>query len=174
MFASLTPIAITHRNADADRISKAVLSLAKLLREQREFVATLTDAEYARKPAGVISGSVGGNIRRCLDHVRALLYAVEFGNFDYDPRKRGTPVESSRCCAMAEIDELLSELRSMPREGADRMLSMSVLVSGDLPAIIVQTSVSSELTYVVSHTIHHNALIGALVRALGENLPERS
>ena len=35
------------------------------------------------------------------------------------------------------------------------------------------STVGRELAYVLSHTIHHNAIIGSMVKALGGVLPER-
>ncbi len=41
------------------------------------------------------------------------------------------------------------------------------------PSIAVPTSLGRELAFVMSHTIHHNALIGVIAKLLGIDVPER-
>jgi uncharacterized damage-inducible protein DinB len=47
------------------------------------------------------------------------------------------------------------------------------MVSAASPAVEVETSVGRELAFVLSHTIHHNALIGVMAMLLGAPLPDR-
>lgn len=173
MVTTLTQIPRPQRLANADRLSNATGPLVGLLRQLSGVVGKLTDSQYTQKPVGVVESSVGGHVRHCLDHVRSLLLAVQSGELDYDLCRRGTPVETSRCCALAEIDELISELRALPADLIDRQLCMSVLLtSGDEP-ILVGTTFGRELAYTLTHTIHHNALIAAMVKTLGGWLPEQ-
>jgi uncharacterized damage-inducible protein DinB len=173
MVSTLTRIPQMHRDADSDRLAKATQPLARLLRQLANVVQHLTDSQYTQKPVGVVESSVGGHVRHCLNHVRSLLSAIELGHLDYDFRRRGTPVETSRCCALAEIDELVSELRALPANLIDRPLSMSVLMTSGEEPIEVRTTVGRELAYTLTHTIHHNALVAAMVKTLGGWLPER-
>jgi uncharacterized damage-inducible protein DinB len=172
MVATLIQIPRIQRMVNADRLSKATGPLIKLLRQLSVVVGKLTDSQYTQKPVGVVESSVGGHVRHCLDHVRSLLLAVETGHVDYDQRSRGTPVETSRCCALAEIDELVSELRALPAGLIDRQLSMSVLLSGGDEPIQVGTTFGRELAYTLTHTIHHNASVAAMVKTLGGWLPD--
>ena len=147
--------------------------LVDLLAQLGQVVERLDDGQYVRKPVGVIESSVGGHVRHCLDHVRSLLVAIETGHLDYDRRERGTAMESSRACAMGEIESLAGALAGLGDEALGRWLSVSVtMASGDEPTD-VPSSVGRELAYVLSHTIHHNALVNAMVRTLGGWLPER-
>jgi hypothetical protein len=167
--AYLPPI----QSHDAARLSRATQPLVALLRQLRSVIEKLTDGQYTQKPVGVVPSSVGGHVRHCLDHVRALLSATETGELNYDLRRRGTPVESSRCCALSEIDELCAELRSLRSDVFDCSLVMSVMMNCDAEPIDVWTTVGREMAFTLSHTIHHNALVAAMVKTLGGWLPER-
>lgn len=159
--------------ASADLRSRMLTPLVELLSQLGQVVERLDDAQYVRKPVGVIESSVGGHLRHCLDHVRSLLAAIETGHLDYDRRERGTAVESSRARAMEEIESLAGALDGLGDETLGRWLAVSVTMSsGDEPTE-VPSSVGRELAYVLSHTIHHNALVSAMVRTLGGWLPER-
>jgi uncharacterized damage-inducible protein DinB len=47
-----------------------------------------------------------------------------------------------------------------------------MLLTATGPTVDVQTSLWRELTFVLSHTIHHNAVIAAMARTLGAVVPE--
>ena len=47
------------------------------------------------------------------------------------------------------------------------------MVSSCLPPTEVETTAGRELAFVLSHTIHHNALIDVMARTLGVPVPDR-
>jgi uncharacterized damage-inducible protein DinB len=147
--------------------------ITMLLRELGEVIERLTDEQYVQKPVGVMPGSLGGHVRHCLDHVTALLGALETGSLDYDRRERGTAVEKSRAAALAAIHHAGNELSQITKEDIRMRLTVRVLMTAEAEAIDVGSTVGRELAYVLSHTIHHNAIIGSMVKTLGGNLPER-
>ena len=159
--------------ADPRRLSRATQPLVGLLRQLADVIARLHDAQYTQTPVGAMAGSVGGHVRHCLDHVRLLLVSVKTGHLDYDDRQRNTPVECSRCCALSEIDELVAHLLHLPVDTMDRPVRLRALLNSTDEPVEVETSVGRELAFVLSHTIHHDALIGAMVRTLGGWLPEQ-
>jgi uncharacterized damage-inducible protein DinB len=152
----------------------ALRPMIALLEQLGAVVSQLSDAQYRQRPVGVIESSIGGHVRHCLDHVRSLIDAVDTGEIDYDHRRRGTMIESSSAAACVQIAEFVRELSEIDRDGAlDAPLTMTVLLSSDETPIVVRSTVGRELAYVLAHTIHHNALISAMVKTLGGWLPER-
>ena len=149
------------------------LPLALLLRQLAGVIEDLTDEQYTMRPVGVVESSIGAHVRHCMDHVAALLGAVRSGVLDYDDRRRGTSIESSRTAALALLDETARRLTALTTDDFHRSLLLSVTMAAGQKAVRVRSSVGRELAYVVSHTIHHNALVGAMVRTLGGRLPER-
>lgn len=153
--------------------SNAAAPLIALLEQLADVVAQLPDSQYAQKPVGVVESSVGGHVRHCLDHVRALIGAIETGELNYDDRHRGTSVETSPRVACGSVETLISQLSALSESDLDKPISLIALVCPKEPAIRVQSSIGRELVYVLAHTIHHNALIRAMVKTLGGWLPER-
>ncbi len=151
----------------------AIPPLAAVLRQLAELVDVLTDEQYVQKPVGVVPSSIGGHIRHNLDHVDALLAGVARGEIDYDQRRRGTEIETSRQAALTALRRQERELLAFASRGEDQPLRLKVLVSSSLPPIEAETSVGRELSFVLSHTIHHNALIGVMASLLGVPVPER-
>jgi uncharacterized damage-inducible protein DinB len=152
----------------------ALRPMIALLEQLGAVVSQLSDAQYTRRPVGVIESSVGRHVRHCLDHVRSLIDAIETGEINYDQRRRGTMIESSGEAACLQVVDFVKELSEIDCENVlDAPLTMTVLLSPDERPIVVRSTVGRELAYVLAHTIHHNALIAAMVKTLGGWLPER-
>jgi uncharacterized damage-inducible protein DinB len=148
-----------------------VRPLIGLLHQLFELVETLTDEEYTRKPVGVVESSVGGHVRHNLDHIEALLLGLRLGDVCYDHRARGTDIERDRASALHELLRLERELSGFPWSAVPHRLTLSALVAPELPPVVAPTSLERELAFVVSHTIHHNALIAVMVKLLGASAP---
>ena len=160
----------------SDPVSAAILPLVAVLRQLAELVNLLTDEQYVQKPVGVVPSSIGGHIRHNLDHVDAFLAGVAGGEIDYDQRQRGTEVETKRQAALDALRRQERELLAFAQlgvAGEDQSLRLRIVVEPSLPPIEVETSVGRELSFVLSHTIHHNALIGVMAKLLGVPVPER-
>jgi uncharacterized damage-inducible protein DinB len=89
----------------------------------------------------------------------------------YDHRERGTNVETDVDAALRSIRRLTSTLAVMRSCEDEAMTMISMLVPGGEP-IAVRTTLRRELVFVVSHTIHHQALIGLLLSAAGGGVPQ--
>jgi uncharacterized damage-inducible protein DinB len=158
--------------ADPDTWTPAAVGpLAAVLGQLAGLLDRLTDDQYTQKPVGVVPSNVGGHIRHNLDHVAALLRGLPEGRIDYDHRDRGTAVERDRRAAARAIRRLCDELFDYPWDSIPDTLRLSALVTPDQPAIEVETTPARELAFVLSHTIHHNALIGVMARLHGVELP---
>jgi uncharacterized damage-inducible protein DinB len=166
------PLAPGDSPANRD-LPAAILPLVAVLRQLADIIRAMTDEQYRRKPVGVVSSNVGGHVRHCLDHVEALLAGVDKGELSYDHRQRGTEVETSRTAALDVIRRQERQLLAFPPYSERRPLRLSALVSSCLPPTEVETTVGRELAFVLSHTVHHNALIAVMALTLGVHVPDR-
>ena len=152
---------------------RAVDALVRLLDELAMVISGLTEARYVQKPVGVMPSSVGGHVRHWLDHVAALVASIETGTLNYDHRQRGTPVETERSAALAAIARLAADLRDLMTAQLDQSVEVEILLTADGSPQMFGSTVGRELAYVVSHSVHHNAIIGAMVQTLGGRVPPR-
>ena len=156
------------------RDQAALFALADLLTDTARVVAQLAPEEYTDSHVPGISGSIGGHVRHCLDHVRALELGIERGLVDYDARRRDIGIEREREAAALSLLAAASRLQTIPDEALGRMVVVRTLVAIDGPVVEAVSSVARELAFVVSHTIHHNAQIALLAHRLGSSrLPRR-
>ncbi len=153
-------------------LARCVVPLVAVLRQLADLLDGMTDEQYRSQPPGFTS-TIGGHVRHCLDHVDALLAAVERGQLNYDARRRGTAVETCRQAALDAIARQQEQLLELPPLVEEQPLRLTAMMSTVLPAFDLGTTVGRELAFVLSHTIHHNALIAVMARALGVAVPER-
>ena len=142
--------------------------LLALLEQLDELLTRVDDECYRSVRAREVSGSIGGHVRHCLDHVAALAHGVRRGRIDYDARVRGTAIESRQDAARGEIARLVDGLRRMDSHSAD--LPVWVDVGG---ADLAPSTLGRELAFVCSHTIHHFAILALLLHDRGVRVPPR-
>ena len=166
------PRGVPFMSQTAQNLETVRASLDTVLLQLAEVLTTLRDAQYALRNTGPFEGSVGGHTRHLLDHVRALLDGVERQPIDYDRRERGTAIENERDAALAEITRLRTLLRSMAALSANHPLRVAAMTDGQTGRVDhVGSTLGREMIFVLSHTIHHNAMIAAMVRHDGQTPP---
>jgi uncharacterized damage-inducible protein DinB len=139
-----------------------------LLDQLATLLVRLDDGQYRCVRARDVSGSVGGHVRHCLDHIAALARGFESGEVDYDLRVRGTAVETCRETARGEIGRLLVRLEHIAGYSPDTPVWVNVSTPDLAPSTLAR-----ELAFVSSHTIHHFALIALLLHEMGVRVPPR-
>ncbi len=150
------------------------VALCALLDQTLRLLADVPVAEYTRPGNERGTGSIGGHVRHVLDHVRALLRArAEGDEIDYDARERGTRVEHEPAVARSETEQLIADVRKadLDRRLADA-IQVRTLVQPDADPLCSTSTIGRELAFVVSHTIHHQAMIADLLKRHGGRVPD--
>lgn len=149
-------------------------ALASLLTEAARAIAQLTPAEYTGSEVQGISGSIGGHVRHCLDHVLTFERGLETGVVDYDARRRRTAIESDRELGVLSLMSAAMRLARHTDAALTQPLVVRVVLANGGPIVECRSSVARELAFVISHTIHHAAQIALLAHRVGASrLPER-
>jgi uncharacterized damage-inducible protein DinB len=147
-------------------------ALAVALRDVIEVVLTLTPAEFTRRDLRC-SGSIGAHVRHCLDHVSALERGIATGRICYDHRERDTVVETNLQLALSRLRRAVFRLEPLSEAILARPLTLVAQLDARGTRIETQTTVARELAFVISHTIHHSALIGVVLEREDHDVPER-
>jgi hypothetical protein len=141
--------------------------LFDLLHQMRTMIERLDDTNYVRPAADRTTGGIGGHVRHCLDHVSALIAGTRTGLCAYDRRQRGTEVETSRTAAIDAITDLMIELLHLDVATLDSEVFVETQLDPSGAMIITRSSVCREVAFLVSHTIHHNAIVGQMLQSRG-------
>jgi uncharacterized damage-inducible protein DinB len=143
-----------------------IASNIALLGQAREVVASLTVSQYAQAPQGFHS-SIGQHIRHILDHYRSFLNAQD-DVVDYEKRERNTPVETDPAQALqhiAQVSQQLHQIKARPLHLQIEACHAAATVT------LAASSTERELMFVLSHTVHHFAIVGIYLRVLGVKAP---
>ena len=141
----------------------AVSSLLDLLHEMRSMIERIDDESYTAPAPGRCTSGIGRHVRHCLDHIGALVEGTHCGLCAYDRRARGTAVETCRIAAVRRILDLETDLLRMTTEPLDASIAIETQLDTDGSCLVTTSTVGRELIFVISHTIHHNALIAHLL-----------
>lgn len=150
-----------------------IAPIREILEQVRVLLESMTDEQYVRSPVGAFQSSVGGHIRHSLDHIGALLRGFESGEIDYEARERGTAVESSRTAALNLIQALDAQLAQRLTEPPERPVRTWLMLRSDSPPVELVSTLGRESAFVLSHTIHHNAMVAAMLRIMQVEMPDR-
>lgn len=119
----------------------------------------------AADPASWGSG-IGAHFRHVLDHYRSFIEGLDSGLIDYDNRERNTQEESDLPAAIASISEIAVRLESSNVD-PEAPVKVKVRASTQGETEHSMSSFGRELQFLVSHTVHHYALVAIASRMLG-------
>jgi hypothetical protein len=133
----------------------------RLLRDAMTLLAKLNDQAYSTGPAHIAPHRAGGHLRHCIEFYECLLDGIASNVADYDGRRRDAALESSRSRAIERLEYIVTRLEKCAACPAER--SLRVYLDG---AESIST-ISRELQFLRSHTVHHYALIAITLRLQG-------
>ena len=134
-----------------------------LLNQASALLAHLSAETYVKPSPIFMNAAIGGHMRHCLEHYHSLLRDLSEGQVDYDRRARDlaieTDLEAARAC-LQTVGERLSALHTLP---ASTELRVRMDHGGAETESGWQAStLGRELQFLISHTVHHFALIAGL------------
>lgn len=143
------------RHANCVLLQQGIDLLAR--HDARTFVAT---------DASSFGSGIGTHLRHVLDHYRSFLNGAESGLIDYDKRERDTQMERDRESALVEIRSIRERIERC-RVDPDGEVEVRVSASTDGAEDRSVSTFGRELQFLVSHTVHHYALMAIASRMQG-------
>ena len=138
----------------------------RLLEQGRDLIAALPDGAFsANSSAGK---PVGPHFRHVLEHYSCFLDGIGGASIDYDSRPREAAIETDRLVAVERIELLMAGLVGL--DGGDLERPARARHEAGLGGEDEHWSLTTlrrELHFLLSHTVHHYALIGLLLAQRG-------
>jgi uncharacterized damage-inducible protein DinB len=137
-----------------------------------DLLLRLDDAEYAAAPDELFRGGVGAQFRHCLDFYGCFLAGLSQRTVDYSARQRDKRIETSREHAMDTAKHHRERLLAIEAADANEALLVRSEDRSPCPGAPdwSGSTVGRELQFLVSHTIHHYALIAAVLKLQGHDV----
>ncbi|MCH8263976.1 MAG: hypothetical protein IIC10_01155 [Proteobacteria bacterium] len=114
------------------------------------------------------TSSVGAHIRHILDRFHCFLAGMPAGSIDYDARKRDKSIENNldvATFALVSVSRRIETMAALDDLGTAITVRESVHHQG--PAVTMPSTVGRELMGLVTHSIHHLAIIALIVKSYG-------
>ena len=152
-----------------DRNQYLVESNLALLEQGRALLTSMDDEAYANRLPLLFSNRIGAQMRHILEFYECFLDGLALAHVDYDSRRRDPQIEVSREAAIQKIESLAARLAENQVTAEDGRLRVRM---EDTPPELSEdaflaSSVSRELQVLMSHTVHHYALIAVAMRVQG-------
>ena len=130
-------------------------------------MSSLNAELYTKTQACRYNSTIGGHVRHNLDHFICLEEGVKTGRVDYDARPRNEFLETNPDYAANKMAELVEFLNSLATSNLDLPLKVKMDSNANHDEIQKwsDSSLRRELQFLISHTIHHYALIVTLCSA---------
>ncbi|MBC7980477.1 MAG: hypothetical protein H7Y36_07935 [Armatimonadetes bacterium] len=137
-----------------------------LIDQAHGFITVLSPIIYSGKCESVFSSSIGQHLRHCIEHYDELFLAHENSrHVNYEARPRDLILETDTGIALARLAKIIVSLDSL----TPTPQPIAVLDTGcENPAA---SSLDRELQYLVSHTVHHFAIIAIIARHFDVQVP---
>jgi hypothetical protein len=143
-----------------------VVANLRLLERAAEILARVPPAAYAGGDG--VGRPAGPHFRHVLEHYSCFLAGHGAGRVDYDARAREAALEVDPAAARRRVGEILEGLGALEATALARPLEVRLECGegseGDQWSL---STVRRELQFLLSHTVHHYALIGLLLDQQG-------
>lgn len=111
---------------------------------------------------------VGAHLRHVLDCYRCFLKGLGSDRIDYDARERNTTLESDWRVGQTAILSIREELKKLTEQDRHREVQVRVdAAAWSDTDPWTRSTIGRELQFLLSHTVHHYALIAMTLRSLG-------
>jgi hypothetical protein len=114
-------------------------------------------------------GAVGAHFRHVLDHYVSFFEGLDGGLVDYDRRSRDRALERDRGLCQGCLGAFVRRLEGLAVDGEEALLltALGGAAHEGGQAVPGTSSVSRELQFLASHTVHHYAIIAVIARLFG-------
>ena len=156
-------VEIEGRGDDAATImDPAITDNIDCLEQGMRLLEKLPPHLYTAKCQAVPGASVGHHLRHNIDHYTNFLAQVRSGTIEYDTRDRNPSIETDPEVAREHLGSITQGLRALSNEDLD--LPLQVMVKSGTGEFSSLSSRRRELQFLLSHTIHHYAIMAVLCR----------
>lgn len=135
------------------------------LQQGIELLNELSPELYRKKCANVFGSSIGGHFRHNIDHYLAFRDGFAGKRVDYDARLRNASIEEDPVVAQDTLLQMGTFFEKVTLEDLDMPMEISMDDGGD--STWSRSSLRRELQFLLSHTIHHYALVVAIATQNG-------
>lgn len=139
----------------------------RLLEQGLALLEELDVSLYDKAQPSVYLSSAGSHFRHLLEFYDRFLEGLKVGKVDYDLRQRESAIETDPVAAQERLVAVIEDLRRLDREPAGLLVKSDSDGGAAAEPPWTRSTASRELQALLSHTLHHYALIAIGLRLNG-------
>lgn len=117
---------------------------------------------FVARSKTTLGASIGGHLRHNLDHYACFVRGLAGGRIDYDDRERAPDIETQPVAAVAALRHAAQALGAVSDAELDREVEVRMDTGESESRPWTRSTVRRELQFLLSHTVHHYALIAMI------------
>ena len=134
-----------------------------------ELLNMVSQQVYGSFPEG--TSSIGAHMRHILDRYLCFFAGLQNGLIDYDARKRDKSIETNLEAAAFALTSVSRRIDAMTlSEELGKTITVRESVYHQGPSVEIPSTVDRELMGLISHSIHHLAIIALITKSFGYRL----
>jgi len=123
---------------------------------------------YTQRIPACFNSAAGGHMRHVIEHYLSFLQGLETGEVDYESRPRDPLIENDPDYAVGQMNAIKQRLAEFSMTNVDRTLRVRVETASESEsAPWADSTVLREMEFLLSHTVHHYALIAVVCGLAG-------
>lgn len=143
-----------------DTPDNMIVSAREMLLKLRCFLQSISNEDYEFQNGQ--ESTVGGHVRHVLEFFQSFILSIDSKVIDYDNRNRNKMMEVNREYAISILDKILCEVDKISEEMLSEEVTVKESVSIEFKAS-ASSSFGRELMFLVSHLVHHMAIIKFMI-----------
>lgn len=129
---------------------------------------TLSADQYSTRVPVCFNSAIGGHMRHVLEHYQAFFDGIDESPIDYENRARDRRIEEDLVFATTVAEQIVARLEALRTLPGDQSVDVRVEHQTEAnPGWLSRSSARRELLFLLSHTVHHCALIAVCCCSLG-------
>ncbi len=139
------------------------------LRQGVELLGRVHDEMYVKTVAPYSGSGVGKHIRHNVDHYECFFTGLTSGKIDYDGRQRDPRIETDRRYAAKKMLSIIPPLEALAvkKLGDPILVKMNDTDEKQDASQWSASTIGRELQFLMSHTVHHYAVIAIILKIQG-------
>lgn len=134
-----------------------------------DLLSQVSDEIYASNNGTYNKSGIGRHFRHIIEHYLSLVNETN-STIDYDARERDLRLENNRELMISTMSEVISSLEKFSIKPDYLQKEINVRSNegiGEEDSPLSSSTIRRELQFLISHTVHHYALIGLILKTMG-------
>lgn len=141
-----------------------------VLQQGIDLLHTISEEDFVATHPFCFNSSIGAHFRHNIEHYQLFLKGLADQQINYDLRIRDQRIETDLAYCIETMQIIKQQLNDLCSQATDQLISMvSPSISKEKK---IQTSIERELQFLLSHSIHHYAIIATICYQSNVALPK--